>query len=156
MPHFTQHCTTCDWHGDIWVDPFENPPCPACQGVTERLWVGATADVRDDTYLGGLTLENLGPHPVTVHSRSELKRELKARGLVEMVRHVPIPGTDRSPHTTSWAAVSPYQMEQARLMLERVGQVTTPVREPPPPVGPVATPELVADVVTALVGVAWD
>ena len=65
---------------------------------------------------GGLTLENLGHEKVTVYSRSELRRELKARGLVEMVRHVPVPGSDKSPHTTSWVGVN---LEAGRILAER-------------------------------------
>jgi hypothetical protein len=149
MPRFTQHCTVCPWEGDIHAQPFESPPCPTCGGVTERLWRGQAADVRDDTFIGGLTLENLGHEPVTVGSRSELRRELKARGLEPMVRHVPVPGSDKSPHTTSWAAVSAYSLEQARLLLERVGTTSVTPREPDP-VRPQATPELVADVLADL------
>lgn len=51
---------------------------------------------------GGLTIENLGHEPVTVYSHSERKAIMKARGLREQVRHVPLPGTDKSPHTTRW------------------------------------------------------
>jgi hypothetical protein len=65
---------------------------------------------------GGLTLENLGHEPVTVYSRSELKRELQARGLVEFVRHVPVPGSDKSPHTTSWSSVD---LEAGKALAER-------------------------------------
>ena len=65
---------------------------------------------------GGLTLENLGHEEVTVYSRSELKRELKARGLVEFVRHVPVPGSDKSPHTTAWTSVD---LEAGKALAER-------------------------------------
>lgn len=65
---------------------------------------------------GGLTLENLGHEPVTVYSRSELKREMQARGLVEFVRHVPVPGSDKSPHTTSWSSVD---LEAGKALAER-------------------------------------
>lgn len=50
-----------------------------------------------DDIPGGLTLENLGPEPVTVYSHSERKRIMRERGLHEVVRHV-----DGSPHTTRW------------------------------------------------------
>lgn len=31
-----------------------------------------------------------------------MKAEARARGLEPMVRHVPLPGTDKSPHTVRW------------------------------------------------------
>lgn len=74
---------------------------------------------------GGLTLENLGHESVTVYSRSELRRELKARGLVEFVRHTPVPGSDTSPHTTSWSSVD---LEAGKALAER--QAHTRYRAP--------------------------
>jgi len=49
---------------------------------------------------------------------------MKARGLIEKVEHVPMPGTDKSRHTTSWATTDPYTLAQARILAER--QATTP------------------------------
>jgi hypothetical protein len=69
---------------------------------------------------GGETLDNVGPEPVTFYSRSEKRRYLKEHGLVEFVRHVPVPGSDSSPHTTSWSAVD---LEAGRILAER--QATT-------------------------------
>lgn len=146
MPAFTQHCTQCDWVSDITVKPYEHPPCPFCHGVTERLWVGKSTSVTPDEFVGGKTFENLGHAPVTVYSRSELRRELRERGLEEYVRHVPVPGTDKSPHTTNWAAPSAYTLRSAKALLERVGAVSTPERAGRPGVGPFATPELVKQV----------
>jgi hypothetical protein len=143
MPKFDQHCLACDWQGEVLTAPFEMPPCPACGSATERLWITAAKALKDEIP-GGQIIENLGPQPMKFYSQSEIVKEAKRRGLEPMVRHVPIPGTDKSPHTTSWAAVGPYQMEQARLLLERVG--TSTVTPPPPPtVEPEATPDLVAD-----------
>lgn len=130
MPRFDQACTTCAWAGDVIAAPFVNPPCPACGGVTERSWT-ASAAVRGDEYPGGRVIENLGHLPVVVYSRSELTRIARARGLESFVRHTPLPGTDKSPHTTSWAASSPWMIEQARLLLERVGTQAPPRPEPP-------------------------
>ena len=104
MPRFDQRCLTCGWTGEVVTRPFEHPPCPECHGETERYYpIGATTNgVIPDEFIGGLTLENLGHLPVTVYSRSELKRELDARGLQPMVRHKPLPGTDKSDLTTRW------------------------------------------------------
>ncbi len=146
MPRFTQHCLICDWSDDIFAAPFENPPCPTCGGASERLWVGEAASVCDDTYIGGKTFENLGHEPVTVHSRSELKRVMRERGLQECVRHVPVPGTDKSPHTTSWAAVSPYQLQAATEMVSRMGRVTPSAQAEPSVVGPEVTDEMLSEI----------
>lgn len=57
---------------------------------------------RADDIPGGMVLENMGPEPVTVYSHSERRRLLHERGLQEFVRHVPLRGSDKSPHTTRW------------------------------------------------------
>lgn len=146
MPRHTQHCTTCQWVDDIFVAAHEHPPCPVCGSVTERLWSGKSASVAQDSWEGGKTFENLGHDPVTVYSRSELKRELKERGLEECVRHVPVPGTDKSPHTTNWDVPSEYALRQAKILLERVGTVTVPAKEERGGVAPYATPQMVKEV----------
>lgn len=85
----------------------------------EAVTIGRAADI---TWPGGKTFENLGNEPRTFYSPSELNRYLKAHNLEPMVRHQPIPGTDRSPYTTSWAAVSQETLDGAKAMLERVGK----------------------------------
>lgn len=70
----------------------------------------------DDTFIGGRIYENLGHEPVYVESRSQLKRELAARGLEEFVRHTPVPGSSRSPHTSSWTGVN---LEAGKALAER-------------------------------------
>lgn len=85
----------------------------------EPLRAGRGADV---TWPGGRTFENLADTPQTFYSPNELRAYLKRTNQEEFVRHVPVPGSDKSPHTVSWAAVSQYQMDGARAMLERVGK----------------------------------
>lgn len=100
--------------------------CGVTYGIGASPWcrdghaTGSTS-IEDVTWPGGITFENLGHEPVTLYSRSELKAELKARGLEECVRHVP---GDR--HTRSWATMDPYTLEQARILAER--QAHTPAR----------------------------
>jgi putative FmdB family regulatory protein len=132
MPIYDQHCQTCGWLDEILVPIGHHPPCPRCGGETERIWLQkAPGACGDDAYIGGLTLENVGPEPVTFYSRSEKRRYLKEHGLVEMVRHVPVPGTDTSPHTSSWTGVD---LEAGRILAERQAQTkasTTPHRANP-------------------------
>lgn len=62
----------------------------------------ARVGIIGDEFPGGKTFENLGHTPVTVYSRTELKREMAKRGLTEAVRHVGLQGSDKSPHTSRW------------------------------------------------------
>ncbi len=75
------------------LDVGEWPYCPHGFGVSR---------ITRDEIPGGMVLENLGPEPVKVYSHSERRAIMKARGLREQVRHMPVPGSDKSPHTTRW------------------------------------------------------
>jgi hypothetical protein len=103
---------TCDACGvELHIGDF-----PFCPHGSARSGRGA-----DVTWPGGRTFENLGNEPQTFYSPGELNKYLKAHNLESFVRHQPVPGTDKSPHTTSWAAVSQHQLDGATAMLERVG-----------------------------------
>ena len=105
MPIFDRKCRECAWKRDDNYEPsnFQAPLCPECGAPTERVWTSHAASIHgDDKFIGGLTLENLSHEPVTVYSRSELKREMDKRGLQPMVRHVGEQGSDRSKHTQRW------------------------------------------------------
>lgn len=105
-------CETCG--GDYQIGQWYR--CP-------HDWVagGRGADV---TWPGGKTFENLAHEPVTFYSKSDYTRYLRQHGIEEFVRHQPVPGSDKSPHTTSWAAVSQETLDGAKAMLERVGKST--------------------------------
>lgn len=79
---------------------------------------GRGADV---TWPGGKTFENLGDQVQTFYSPAEQARYMRQHGIESFVRHQPVPGSDKSPHTTSWAAISQHQLDGAKAMLERVG-----------------------------------
>jgi hypothetical protein len=100
---------------------------PFCHGAPEdhgRPLPGRGADV---TWPGGKTFENLADQPQTFYSKSEYDRYLRNHNIEEFVRHVPVPGSDKSPHTVSWAAVSQETLDGAKAMLERVGKGTKDV-----------------------------
>jgi hypothetical protein len=104
---------TCDRCGvEIQIGDF--PFCP--HGAMRA---GRGADV---TWPGGRTFENLGDRPVTFYSPTEQARYLKAHGIESVVRHAPVPGSDKSPHTTSWASGLPQEyLDGVAAMLARVG-----------------------------------
>ena len=103
MPIFDRRCPSCGWERDDCYEPvvFERA-CDACGKPTERVYRVSAAVIGDDPFIGGKTFEHMGHEPVTVHSRSEYRRELQKRGLQEFVRHAPMPGTDKSDKTTRW------------------------------------------------------
>ena len=78
---------------------------------------GRGADV---TWPGGKTFENLGNEPMTFYSPAEKSRYMRQHGIEEFVRHQPLPGSDKSPHTTRWTSVP--DMAAAAAMLERIGR----------------------------------
>ena len=60
------------------------------------------AFITDELIGGARVFENLGHDKVYVESKSQLRRELQARGLREFVRHTGVPGSDKSPQTQRW------------------------------------------------------
>ena len=103
MPMFDVGCPSCGWEA---IDVFTHkalPACPQCGSATNKLWkTGSFPGVIDDTIIGGLTVENLGPTPITFQSKSEHRAYLKAHGYSQKVRHVGVQGSDKSPHTSRW------------------------------------------------------
>jgi hypothetical protein len=95
------------------------PFCPHGRGYS---------NVIPDEYASPQVLENVAHEPVTVHSRSERRRVLRAHGLQEFVRHVGVDGTDKSPHTSNWATASPETLAAGAALVagERRSHTTTP------------------------------
>jgi len=83
---------TCEKCGQT-VEVGDWPYCPHARG---------SATVIGDDIPGGMLITNLGHEPVMVYSKSQILAEASARGLKPFVRHTPVPGTDKSPHTTRW------------------------------------------------------
>lgn len=77
------------------------------------------AHVHQDTFTGGLVVENWGPTPVRVDSKSDWRREMKARGFVHRDEHVGVPGTDKSPHTQVWTCVDLTDYHDPAVQAER-------------------------------------
>lgn len=110
MPIYDRICNTC---GAVSLDLMEriegvrDPACP-CGGAMKRGFTQRSTTIIGDEIVGGVDIKhglcNDDGTPRRYYSKSELKAEAKARGLENMVRHVPLPGTDKSPHTVRWVA----------------------------------------------------
>jgi hypothetical protein len=102
VPVFDISCI-CGWTADDVFTHHDLPACPQCGGATNKLWkTGSFPGVIDDTYPGGLTVENLGPTPITFESRSDHRAYLKAHGFSPKVQHRGVQGSDKNPHTSRW------------------------------------------------------
>jgi len=75
----------------------------------------------DVTWAGGKTFENMAHEPQTFYSPREKAQYMRTHGIEEFVRHQPVPGTDKSPHTTRWSGITRETLDGARQMLERIG-----------------------------------
>lgn len=98
-------CEKCG--AELWIGAF--PFCPHGEAVPGKL-----ADV---TWAGGRTFENLAHQPQTFYSQAEYRRFLKTTGQREFVRWA----GEHDKHVPRWVTMDPYTLEQARLLLERVG-----------------------------------
>lgn len=101
MPLFDVQCVN-GHEGEQFAHRVEQlEPCRTCGATVERTY-RSFAHVRQDSIPGGMMVENLGPTPIRVNSWSEYRLELKRHGVVNMVQHVGVPGTDKSPMTSRW------------------------------------------------------
>lgn len=117
MPTFDFRCTIC---GKIWEQFLykynQLPNC--CNQKAEKIWVQHSPAVIQDSIIGGQWIENLGHVPIRVDSKKQLQQEYKNRGLINYVKHVGVPGTDKSPHTSNWASIGKDTLEQTKQLLE--------------------------------------
>jgi hypothetical protein len=86
-------CTLCQKPIEIGDWPF----CPHGKGVNSII---------PDDIPGGVDIRhgicNDDGTPKRYYSKSEIAKAAKAKGYVNHVEHVPMPGSDKSPHTTRW------------------------------------------------------
>jgi len=116
MPLYDKQCPHCDWKGEVWAKVGEAVECPKCGGTTETYWQSRVHSVIQDEFAKpmGLTpydqylMDSGRAHEATImHSHSERRRLMAERGLRERIDHVGLAGSDKSPHTTSWASGPP-------------------------------------------------
>jgi hypothetical protein len=76
-----------------------NDPCDCGAGIT-RMHRGM--NLIGDDIPGGMVVATLGDRPIRVYSKSQLRHEAQMRGLSQHVKHVGVPGSDKSPFTSRW------------------------------------------------------
>lgn len=123
-------CPTCGAVLEVGAWPF-------CRGTADSHAPGRPAVVADEVP-GGFWQENGFREPRKFYSKSERDRALAEKGLEIRVRHVPVPGSDRSPHTVDWSkgSMDAQTLENARVLLSRGRRVSDPRPEDDPDYGP--------------------
>jgi hypothetical protein len=81
-----------------------------CKGVMLRTWLPGSANgVVDDSIPGGMEIKNAlcNPDgtPRRFDSHSDIKRAAAEAGWTNVVEHIPMRGSDKSPHTTRWVGL---------------------------------------------------
>ena len=70
----------------------------------------------NESFIGGMTIENLGHDPVTVYSREEFNQAMYRAGAEQRIKYVP-----GDQHLTDWSkAIDPYTLANA---IELVGRM---------------------------------
>lgn len=122
MPRFTIRCLSedCMHESDKMLVGGDHPPCEICQASTDYVWRATGAShgiVTDESFIGGLTFENLGHEPVTVYSRQDLARRMQEAGVEQRIKYVP-----GDKYLTDWSkAIDPYTLAAAKALVSRPG-----------------------------------
>ncbi len=104
---------------------------PFCHGDPARHAPAVNHVISDEC---DITVENGFATPQRFTSKADHRRALAGKGLEIMVRHVPIPGTDYSPHTTDWGRGSVDLAAATAAVSAERGRVRPSDAEPPPTV----------------------
>lgn len=116
MPYYDFRCSNGHTFDSLEPVGTSRVPCTSCLAPADKVWLSAT-HVRGDEC--DFVQENGLPHPVRIRSWSEYRRLMKQHGCEPAVRHIGVPGSDKSPHTTSWSSIAPQTLADAKAMLER-------------------------------------
>jgi hypothetical protein len=83
-----------------------------------------------------VVIENNGTNqPIRFRSREAMRKHFDAHNLTPMVRHTPLPGSDKSPHTTDWSqGIDAQTLENARILLARPTSRMAEDEPPPLPI----------------------
>ena len=126
MPYFDSLCEQCNHEEPLYLKTGgDHPPCTRCGGPTIYLWRGKPAQIQtDESFIGGIAIENLGHEPITVYSRQDLARKMKAAHVEQRIKWA----GDGDKFLTNWAAgIDPQTLENAKFLLEhRTGGAKSP------------------------------
>jgi hypothetical protein len=102
-------CASCDHREKVLGWDYDAPrQCPNGHGPLEGDLgqFDKAPCVIPDGIPGGMLVKhaicNPDGSPRRFDSQSELREYARARGWTNVVEHKPLPGTDKSPHTTRW------------------------------------------------------
>lgn len=86
-----------------------------CGGTLERIFRPSTVMVDGDEC--DFIQENGTPTPIHFRSKQRFREWLKESGNVIVDRHVGVPGTDKSPHTTRWGTMDAQTLANATALV---------------------------------------
>lgn len=103
MPLFDRRCGACGWTKADNLERYDarDLACPTCGGATVREWTRPPAMI-PDTFTEPLVDKVMDKGTLVFASRSEHRRAMRERGLINRDAHVGMPGSDKSPHSTRW------------------------------------------------------
>lgn len=131
MPLYDRLCG-CGWQAiDCWESVnVTDVLCPLCGSKTDRAWLTKASAVIGDEC--DFVSHNGESQPIRFRSRAEHRRWLKEKGYRIKDEHKGEPGSDKSKHTSNWAAAyDPYTAENVRILIERAfHQTADPAEEP--------------------------
>lgn len=98
-------CSAGHVNVDVWRVDGECPPCRECGGETVRCWQQSPSAVIGDDIPGGIMIRhglcNADGTPRRYNTKSEIRREAAARGLLISPTHAPPPGSDGNSKSSS-------------------------------------------------------
>jgi putative FmdB family regulatory protein len=100
MPRYDYVCGQGHEQRDVWAKYGDRPACPECGGAVEILWQKSFPNIIGDEI--DYVDHNIASEPIRFTSKSERKRMMKEKGLIERVQHREFDHGDKSPHTSRW------------------------------------------------------
>ena len=117
MPTYDIRCPAGHEH-EVFAKFRDVTPCPTCGAETQRIWKGSRQVIGDE-WPGGKTFEHITHEPITVYSKTELKRVLDAHGLRHTDR---LTAKDIKANAGRW--IDPYTLANAQALAARQGPPT--------------------------------
>ena len=104
-------CERCGYELQIGDYPF-------CKGRQSDHGPMGQAIETNESFIGGMTLENLGHDPVTVYSREEYKQAMIKANVEQHIKYV-----EGDHYLKDWSkSIDPKTLENARILVARCGR----------------------------------